>query len=234
MPRDTLSTGWDGPISVHIGNSLGDWLLWLGLLLLAGAIILGRMLNGMGNLVYDSRSVDKETGKPIRSGAALDQLQPVGLIRFTLLRATQFRGQVSRLAPRSVLLLNKWLSFDYGFMRLAYPALALIGWWLIEHPDIYSLRHWHSYWRWVVIVVPMLAWIADVIENQSSLRAIRETSAGLASNDPPVRAAALDRGDRWVGTMRVASILKWILVTLAIAMIIALAIVALVRYPAEG
>jgi hypothetical protein len=231
MPRDTLSAGWDGPFSIQIGNSSGDWLLWLGLLLLAGAIILGRMLMSMGTLVYDSRGVDKETGKPIRSGAALDELQPVGLIRFTLMQSPQFRGQISRLAPRSLLLLSRWLSFDYLFMKLAYPALAILGWWLVDHPDIRSLHHWDASWRWAAILIPVMAWLADILENRTASKAIQETSTGLTATDPPVKKAALERGEEWARVMRAASVTKWVLVAVSVVIVLSLGIAALVRYP---
>jgi len=201
-----------------IGPAAGRWVLWLALVMLAGAVITGAVLMRMGQLIYEDGTVNRDTGKPISPGPA----RRLGLMRFTRLGAEEFRRKIHVLSLRTHTLLLDWLRFDYRFMLFLYPALALLALWLAVFSGFQRWFRVEAWWGWVAVGIPALAWLADAIENRMALKAIGHTDEALKAEDEASRQEALEAGWRCNRAMKIAAAIKWWTAGMAVGLLITL------------
>lgn len=200
---------------IFVANSGLIWMFTL--LCFFGTIITTWVMKRTGALVcerderVESKSTDRihsETEKPLRGDA-------VQVISFTLKSPKAFTKWMQRMPERSLLLLLKWLRFDFWFMFFLFPFLSLLTALLTRFTCLSQQTPWTDISAFL-IALPLITGLTDVLENLFAISLIKRKE-NLHTPNRIENVNAL-----YVRLMQLFSILKWFGV---LASIIALAMI---------
>lgn len=167
----------------------------LAIFFLLGAIITRWILERMGMMIREKDEPETVYAKYIYDLESRPlEGKKVRLRLFSFKDSKHLTNWMNRMPERSILLLVRWLKFNYWFIFFFYPFLVFLVA-LLTHYTCFKAVYSESTWTASLIFIPVFAGLMDVFENLLATWSI-EGRAMLNNN--------------YVNLMRVFSFLKWI------------------------